>query len=440
MGFYLLPVISALSVFVTRRLLDKTARLPYDIYVGFYTLTAVIGATIMGQASTQDIWLLYALTTGIELGTVGFDGDFKYWLLIYAPYFIPGISILYIKYVGDRLQLRPLRLPNNDVSTVATLLVLTAMTLFCLSQLYGAGLLGKTLISATGGATYMENILNRVDVLTKVSKPYFGIIYTGMPTIAAYALYRYLEGKAKKSWLLISILSSTLAFYFYLSSFVKGHALLLLILLGLVLMERRLISYKKAFVAGALLFLLLTGMNFFLQGSSTLDIIETASHLVFRMPAAFPFYVQLYPDVLPYTGIDVGLQYFGIGPSEQANTNVMNYMYPDTTYVQGAAPAPAHLTAYAEGGISWSIVILLAIGGVIGIAGRIGKHAHTALTRTIFVCLCISIYYFTQSGFWLSFQATYGLIWALFSLMAIVATEYILTAAIAFERSLRHEA
>lgn len=442
MHFYALVTISLLSVLATRRALTATERLPYDVYIGFYTLTSTIGAMIMGLPSTQEIWFLYSLTTGMDVDAIDINADFKYWFLILSPYIIPGPVIVLVKYAlgkyaFDRLRINLPQLVDVNVGRLATLAVLSAMVLFCLYQLYSAGLLGKTLISASRGINYQANILNRVDVFRGVGSTFFGFAYAGIPALAAYALYRYLEDRAQKSWLLISILSSGSAIYFYLSSFQKSYTLLLLILLGLVLMERRLISYKRALIAGGVLFLLLIGMNFMLVGTSTLEVLATGLNLVFRMPAAFPFYIGLYPDVIPHAGLDIGLQKFNIGPSSSPNLDVMNYMFPHTVYVQGAAPAPAQLTAYAEGGVSWSIITLMMVGGVIGIAGRIGQVARSAFGRTLFVCLCISIYYMTQSGFWLTLQGSYGFFWALFSLFAIVATEHVLATAVLHERRSR---
>lgn len=443
MSFYILLAllaISFVSVLATRQALTKTERLPYDVYIGFYTLTSLLGAIIIGLPSTQDIWILYSLTGGLDIGAIDTNFEFKYWFLIFSPYFIPSVAIIYIKYICERMQLGSTRPSTIDAGRTATLLVLTAMVLFCVYELYSAGLLGKTLISAASGESYRENILSRQDVFDGVGRTFFGLAYSGFPAVAAYALYRYLEDRAKKSWLLISIASSASAVYFYLSSFQKSYTLLLLILLGLVLLERRLMSYRKALVAGGALFLLLTSMNFLLQGATTLEVVVTGSNLLFRMPSSFPFYVGLYPDVMPFVGMDVGLKKFGIGPSAHPNIEVFNYMFPRTVYVQGAAPAAAHLTAYAEAGAAWSIVTLMVIGGVIGIVGKIGRYARSALVRTLFVCLCISIYYMTQSAFWLSFQGSYGFVWALLPLIAIIAVEQILTAAVLhYRRSLQRK-
>src|SRR5262249_2100403 len=79
--------------------------------------------------------------------------------------------------------------------------------------------------------------------------------------------------------------------------------------------------------------------------------------LVFRVSASYPFYVGLYPEAIPFSGLDaLRLWDGGAGSSSgPSNVEVFREMY-ELEWVQGAAAAPSHVHAYAEAGVGYSVV------------------------------------------------------------------------------------
>lgn len=418
----ILGAVSLASVLITRRYLPPAARLPCDVYWGLYTLTVFVGAVVIGLPQTRDVWLLYSLPFGLD--GIGAPSQFglKYWLLVFAPYLVPPVSLLYVHALAGRAE--PPRIDRRSVlqpGLVAAAAVIVGMTTWCVLALDRAGYLGVSLLGAAGG--YQENILQRYAVFAMAGDLFFRFSYVGLPAMSVYCLFRSFDGDRRTAWIVWAIFAFLAATYFYLSSFQKAYVLVLIMAIGLVLMHRRVVGYKGVLIFGAAMFSALVVLSYGLSSASTLNAVGAAGNILFRIPSALPFYEGLFPDVVRYAGLDVGLKRFNVGPDFAVNQLVATYMFPVQTWVQGASPAPAHFMAYAEGGPIWSIATLLIIGAFMGVSGLIGCRSRTSFGSAVFVSTCIALYYQTQTGFWPSIQASYGLVGALLPLLSMLAID-----------------
>jgi hypothetical protein len=76
-------------------------------------------------------------------------------------------------------------------------------------------------------------------------------------------------------------------------------------------------------------------------------------------------------------------------------------------------PAPAHFSAYADGGMVAALIWLALIGVLIFLVGRFGRNVRTALGVSMFVLWCIYIYYATQTDLLAGCWASYGPFWGI---------------------------
>lgn len=420
-----LGAFSLLCVILTRRRLSREARIPADVYWGFYTLTVFIGAAIIGLPETRVMWLAYSLPIGLDAAGAPSDFGFKYWFLAFAPYIVPCIAILFVRVVGAHVDNRSWVPKPIAPSAVVSWCVAGVLVIWGVYLLSNTGQLGANLLQ--DGGDYDRNIALRYQLFERASPLFFRIAYTCLPALCVYALYRALDRGNRIGWFLLAIGAFVSAEFFYLSSFQRSYVIVLVVAVGLVLLHTGVIGYRKAIIMGGLMFIALAFLTFLLSGGDQINLLYTFGNVIFRLPSAVPFYDGLFPGIVPFAGLDVGLKLFNIGPAIDPNQVVFNHMFPEQAWVQGASPAPAHYYAYAEGGMLWSLVYLLASGLFIGLAGMVAERARSPLSRTLFIFMCIALYYQTQAAFWDSVhQASYGLIWPVMLLVFMSASEWVL--------------
>src|SRR5262245_28620724 len=90
--------------------------------------------------------------------------------------------------------------------------------------------------------------------------------------------------------------------------------------------------------------------------------LPVARNLVFRMAIAFPYYVEMFADATERCGIEDNR--IPVIPKQVCfpASKVFSAMYPAVTYVQGQAPAAAHVSAVAELGPWFSLLVIIVSG------------------------------------------------------------------------------
>jgi hypothetical protein len=132
---------------------------------------------------------------------------------------------------------------------------------------------------------------------------------------------------------------------------------------------------------------------------------------VFRMAASFPYYVEIFSDPGERCGIETNR--LPLLPRERcfAPTKVFPRMYPDVTFVQGFAPAPAHVSAFAEAGLGYSFVVLVLGGFILGFSWRLSLHRASPLFWAIGTATCVFAYYLSQVSLTGALTYSHGLVW-----------------------------
>jgi hypothetical protein len=137
------------------------------------------------------------------------------------------------------------------------------------------------------------------------------------------------------------------------------------------------------------------------------------------MPSAYPYYLDCFPGTVPFLGSDwIGsLTGFGVDPG--GPFVVARYMYPDS-FNAGAMAAPAHVQAYAEGGLLNAVAAIAVCGLLIaGVAMLYRASRNGAVWHALYIQGLVTLYYATQTSFRGLVWHSYGIYWSMSGLVLV---------------------
>jgi hypothetical protein len=151
--------------------------------------------------------------------------------------------------------------------------------------------------------------------------------------------------------------------------------------------------------------------------------LPVARNLVFRMAIAFPYYVEMFADAAERCGIEDNR--IPIIPKQVCfpASKVFSAMYPAVTYVQGQAPAAAHVSAVAELGPWFSLLVIIVSGVAIGMASGFARFCEPVLSAGMIAAASVFAYNLTQVPFVGALTYSQGFIVFLFPVALILATQ-----------------
>src|SRR5262249_34278693 len=128
-------------------------------------------------------------------------------------------------------------------------------------------------------------------------------------------------------------------------------------------------------------------------------VLPMARTLTFRMAMAFPYYVEIFEDPAERCGVQDNRIPFLPKQTCFPASKIFSAMYPDITYVQGQAPAAAHISALAEFGLWFSFIVMMGCGLVIGIATQLARLCEPILSAGMIAAAAVFSYNLTQVPF-----------------------------------------
>ncbi|PYR40515.1 MAG: hypothetical protein DMF95_33340 [Acidobacteria bacterium] len=139
------------------------------------------------------------------------------------------------------------------------------------------------------------------------------------------------------------------------------------------------------------------------------------------MPAAFPYYLECFPNTVPFLGADWLGSLTGRGVDPGGPFVIARYMYPDGLS-GGAMAAPAHVQGYAEGGVLYSMICVGVIGMLITAVSALSrKSRESAIWHAAYIQGLVAIYYSSQTSFRGIVWHSYGVFWAALPLGLLMA-------------------
>lgn len=149
-------------------------------------------------------------------------------------------------------------------------------------------------------------------------------------------------------------------------------------------------------------------------------VVSIGTSVVFRMASSFPFYVDVFSDPAERCGIETNHLPLLPRPRCVLPTKVFDEMYPGVNWVQGYAPAPAHVSAYGELGLGYALLIMALSGLALGALGKVGQVGAGPLFVVFNAVVCMFAYYLAQVPFVGALSYSSGLIAYLLPLAALV--------------------
>jgi hypothetical protein len=146
------------------------------------------------------------------------------------------------------------------------------------------------------------------------------------------------------------------------------------------------------------------------------------------MALSFPYYLETFKDPSERCGIeDDRIPFIPKQTCFPAN-KVFSAMYPSLTYVQGQAPASAHVSAIAEIGPWFAFVVMIAAGLAIGITSQLARYCGPVLRIGVITAVSVFAYNLTQVPFVGALVYSQGFVVFLFPVALIVASRRLLSA------------
>jgi len=386
-------------------------RAPLGVYIGSYLVTTVFGATVLGLGWREGV-LNFGLATMFADATT----HPGYWVLLYAPMAVVPVTLILV-----RRDQRPSGLTrlihkfNCDVSLGGYYFVFLLFTVYCVIYMDKFGFLRNITWAATVAGEYQALISQRVAMAGSLGTLFFGVVYTTLPTLSSVALYQTVRRRTLR-WSIAFALSVATITLLSLSTIQKAPLMvyffgccLAFLVLGVA---RKLLILAVA--AGLALFSVLQ-----LLFQSNWAPIDTLNLILFRVASSFPFYATLFPSVLPYQGSGYGLGMLGFGTRANDNLIVFDYMYPDIKWVQGAVAAPAHMRAFAAGGYTGAVTVLLLIGLFVILVGKVRTCIRGPLVFALYMQGLTTMYYLTQTSVQSVLVESYGLGFAIVAVLPL---------------------
>lgn len=398
------------------RFVDSAVRLPYALFCVFYIVTSGVGGAVAAVTNGD---ILNTLGWGLDLSVLQNINTLSYWSMLYGPLIVPGLILVLFQ---------DFRLPEHGVEAClknyrdgldnSTLLMVFGLFAgYCFGKLAIQGQLGSIFMWLTLKSDFLSMMILRENLMQNLGSVFFGLVYITLPMLSFCALYRLIETRWM-SWFVTFVLLSTANLVLCMALMQKSPVLLYIVFVGIACVELKLVRWQAlGGVAASLLFLLTTLQSFMLDDW---DYSRSFNLLAFRMAQSFPYYMSVFPEILDFAGIDLGLHLFGIGEVARDNLDVFNYMYPGITWVQGAAPGPAHLRAYSQGGMLFALFTLVLIGLSFKLIVALRQNINGPATFGIYMSSLTFLYFLTQTSLRESILSCYGIFWGVVGLVPLV--------------------
>jgi hypothetical protein len=387
----------------------REVRLPLAVYTIAYFITSFLGGAAYGLFGAD---VLDELEYGLDLTVLRSPPGFTYWTVLFAPLVVPPLCVLALlgrRSINAPRSARALPRPQQ-VGLLAFLLVFCGFTGYCLFALFSRGYLGAVFFWQDFKGDFLTLLSLRSEMFGALPGKFFGLVYITLPALSHCALYQALATRSS-AWWGCFLAAAVVVVYLSLAVIQKSLVLVYLAFLGMHLVDRGILRARSLVINFLLVLVLLTVLqSFFLDDW---ELTHSALLLIFRVGVSWPFYLEVYPTLEPFHTVDIGLSYLGLVEPPRDNLDVFNHMYPTVTWIQGAAAAPAHVRAYAQGGLVLSLLTTVAVGAAIALVAQVKRRARGPLSFTLYIQSLVFLYYLTQVGLIDALLTSYGLIWSL---------------------------
>ena len=459
---------------VTVCLCLKPLRMPLLIYFAAYTATTVIGAAaLLDEVGLREFEINQPMFRPEDYPLIG---SMTYWVLLLSPFFLVPVGAAAGGYAANFTLANRLAgfLTRGEKYIIPTVYLITgACTTYCIWKLIVTG--------AYFPALYFDRTLScnvrlmrRIELFGELRYLYYAFAYATIPIGAAVALLSWRKyGRGFHAGMFVVLFAA--AMYLNIVLYMKANLVVffLVLLFGcilakapfrflftlglicvacLLLMQGLLGCYRNSFpqtsrpsgevsvalatssptkaheeMAGdaqaSAFYVIADNLPMRPQMSQETVFVDAAvifvRSVIFRMAASVPYYVQIFSNPDERCGIESSfLPFF---PRETCHPPTKVGTHVNSGPIQEFISAPAHITAYAELGLAYAVVVLLLGGSIMGFFWGITQKAQSPLFWSVGAAVCAFAYYLTQAGFTGALAHSYGFVWYLFPIAAATA-------------------
>ncbi len=414
----LLPAVLMLisiALWIAAYKMDASARWPLGFYLAVYGVTTLIGGVLIG---VTDGYILDLVKAGINLKGISDFSSFTYWGVLFSPMIVTPLTIILLHdfRIANQVLGRQLSRIDDQIDILSFSFVFICFTGYTFGMLYTRGYGDSITMWLQLQGDFISMMRLRDELARDFGGEFWGVTYIIMPALSFCALYQAIR-RPGMAWKFVFVIVTCTNLVLSMSLMQKAPLLIYVLFLGVALTETGVLSIKPLLLSFAGGFVLLTIMQNLTM--EYWDNNQTVSHMIFRMPQAYPFYINLYPESLPYTGVDLGLHHIGIGEGNTSSHIVIGYMYPQIEDIDGAAPAPAAVRAYSEAGPIYVVITQVLIGVCIKAIGCLRDRFRGPLNFMIYVQALVFLYYLSQTSLRGAFTSCYGIGWAVIAWVAL---------------------
>jgi len=456
--------------------LAQPACWPAIVYVCAYTGTTVIGAvavlTPFGQEQAKIFLPDFAPERMHTLGSA------FYLAVLFGPLLmVPTFALIGVR-AGEALIRGFPRFKVADPGTGTLYGLMAIFVGWCLYKLAAThSLIPDVLLDQT--KTCSDRIIRRVELLTQLHYTFYAFAYGALPFVSVMFLVKAIRDH-KAGDVMGFAVSFAIIFYLYAAIYMKAPFAIYFLVLLVGLLSAGLRWWKVFAVIGGLASVTLLASHIALgctgyagvslpepppsaaavpslssgpwstapvptlrtgpwgtasppspselQLSTRAQLIPLMRNLVFRMALSFPYYMEVFEDRKERCGIEDNRIPFLPKQACFPASKVFSAMYPSLTYVQGQAPASAHVSAVAELGPWFAFVVMIASGLAIGIASQLTRFCGPVLGIGIIAAVSVFAYDLTQVTFMGALTYSQGFVVFLFPVALIVVSQRVLLA------------
>lgn len=413
----------------------RPVHLALFVLVSAYLATTGLGAAIIPTSFGQQQLAAFMYPESVPFSSLTTMGTPMYWFVLFSIILVvPPVAL------ATEASFRRLAPESKSIFIPTWIPVVLAglISAFCLYKLAAAG--GLTAHEVWDrGACFEAKMQRRAELFQLLGNRYYSFCYSSLPILGSFLLAKFVLNNDRLAGATFVCISILLA-WFDIAMIMKapliiyvGVVALTLIICGVGIL--RTFAMTAPIAVAAYLALSILQFSNHQTASWNKDIGGAASTgdktfsykafymtraAAFRMAASFPYYLEEFSDPKEKCGVEVPpLLVFLPRQTCFPPTKIFSLMYPSVNYVQGYAPAPSNVSAYAESGIGYSLIAMTLSGMIVG-ALSFFAHARNALSISITVVTCIFSYYLTQVSLTGSILNSYGLLWMVLPLLLVI--------------------
>lgn len=431
--FVIYLVISLLSLSFFWKKISRENQKALLWYYIFYFFSNMFGAIIFGIADKLSFGVLidFVIDTYIQGEFVKSHLENLYWFLLFSPIIILPIFSLDFK---CRLRLNnPIKFNlSSNAFAIATLIIISIF----IGEIIISDNIGiLTLNNLTNSKeNYADYIIGRADVFNSMSNRFFGLLYMTLPFFSHISIYNSFKRKGERIWPLLSLILVVLITI--VSIGVNQKAPLIIYFISLIIG----INFVKKFntvliiVVPLIVLVLVNTLQVFIQGTEGWNFALSFFHTIFRAPASIPFYVNYYPEQLPFVGVDFGILANLYIPATEATDNVEIHTIMwgqsfESEGVTGTVASPFQYRAFAQAGLLFSILNIIIVSFFIKFLGWVIKSnglSDKSISHGFFTQSLIVLYFVSQTHIKDCIWSSYGVIWLIKGFILLLVIEFIL--------------